>query len=255
MAKAARKRASGRGKGAGGIPPARAKAIRHVRWLRARLVRLRAALARRGAALVRWRQNFGGAKAKVATGRGAPDETDAPPKSDADADAEARAPRTSTPASATELPEAIPASSSTAAPAPPTGLADLRRPWATPVRPRLRGAAQVAGAAALRLTLLVGRAIRAIVRGVVDHRAGLLGLAHRALWWSALGLFLIGARGVIDPSAGSLTEVLPAFVVGFSLCAAAILLADTRRIRWAALTLGFGHGALGLLVWSVLTGS
>lgn len=120
------------------------------------------------------------------------------------------------------------------------------------MRPRLRSAIDRARHGLGRVAHGVVVGARAMAQALVAHRLFLLSLAHRALWWAALALFVIGARGLLDPAAGPIAAALPYFVIGFSLSAAAILIADTRRIRWAALALGFGHGALGLVVWGVL---
>ena len=116
-----------------------------------------------------------------------------------------------------------------------------------------------AGHMAARLLVLLGIVLRAASRGVagflavlMQRRVLVIGGVQRLLWWVALVLFVVGGRDLLSPYEGTLVEALPYFIVGFSLCALAILLASSRRIRWAALALGFGHGALGLLLWTVL---
>jgi len=118
---------------------------------------------------------------------------------------------------------------------------------------------RLAGQLAARLLVGLRLALRAASRGVVglsgllvQRRVLVIGGVQRLLWWVALALFVVGGRDLLSPYEGTLVEALPYFIVGFSLCALAILLASSRRIRWAALALGFGHGALGLLLWTVL---
>lgn len=123
----------------------------------------------------------------------------------------------------------------------------LRRGWTLSRRALARAAAALALVAAF-----VGRGLLAFGRGLARQRVLLLGLLQRGLWWSALALFLVGGRDLLRPYEGTLADALPYFIVGFALCALALLVADTRRIRWAALALGFGHGALGVLLWTVL---
>jgi len=95
---------------------------------------------------------------------------------------------------------------------------------------------------------------KGFARLLVAHRVFVIGTFQRLLWWAALALFFIGGRDLLSPYEGTLVEALPYFVVGFSLCALAILMASSRRVRWAALALGFGHGSLCLLLWTVLQG-
>lgn len=116
-----------------------------------------------------------------------------------------------------------------------------------------------AGQLAAHLLVGLRAALRAGSRGVVglsgllvQRRVLVIGGVQRLLWWVAFALFVVGGRDLLSPYEGTLVEALPYFIVGFSLCALAILLASSRRIRWAALALGFGHGALGLLLWTVL---
>jgi hypothetical protein len=123
----------------------------------------------------------------------------------------------------------------------------LRRGWTLSRRALARAAAALALVAAF-----VGRGLLTFARGLTRQRVLLLGILQRGLWWSALGLFLVGGRDLLRPYEGTLADALPYFIVGFALCALALLVANTRRIRWAALALGFGHGALGVLLWTVL---
>lgn len=100
----------------------------------------------------------------------------------------------------------------------------------------------------------LGRGVKSFGRLLVARRVFVIGTFQRLLWWSALALFVIGGRDLLSPYDGTLVEALPYFIVGFSLCALAILMASSRRVRWAALALGFGHGALCLLLWTVIQG-
>ncbi|MEZ4385096.1 MAG: hypothetical protein R3A79_27450 [Nannocystaceae bacterium] len=125
----------------------------------------------------------------------------------------------------------------------------LRRAWTLSRRASLR----VAGALCL-VAAHLSRGLLALGRGLALQRVALLGLLQRGLWWAALALFLVGGRDLLRPYDGTLADALPYFIVGFALCALALLVANTRRIRWAALALGFGHGALGVLLWTVLQG-
>ncbi len=97
-----------------------------------------------------------------------------------------------------------------------------------------------------------GRGLVGFGHLLVARRVFVIGLFQRLLWWAALALFVVGGRDLLSPYEGTLVEALPYFIVGFALCALAILMASSRRIRWAALALGFGHGALCLLLWTVL---
>ncbi len=97
-----------------------------------------------------------------------------------------------------------------------------------------------------------GRGLMGFGRLLAARRVFVIGLVQRLLWWAALALFVLGGRDLLSPYEGTLVEALPYFIVGFALCALAILMASSRRIRWAALALGFGHGALCLLLWTVL---
>jgi len=125
----------------------------------------------------------------------------------------------------------------------------LRRAWVLSRRGLRRFAlALVVGVGVL------GRFALGFMKMLGDRRVFVVGLLQRVLWWSALALFVVGGRDLLSPYQGTLVEALPYFIVGFALCALAILMASSRRIRWAALALGFGHGTLGLLLWTVLQG-
>ena len=114
--------------------------------------------------------------------------------------------------------------------------------------------AAVLGTFARFIAGALGRGVTSFGRLLVARRVFVIGTFQRLLWWSALALFVIGGRDLLSPYDGTLVEALPYFIVGFSLCALAILMASSRRVRWAALALGFGHGALCLLLWTVIQG-
>lgn len=215
----ARNRARSRTRRDRPLPPAQAAAIRHVRWL----VRRIRGLGQAPQALVGRLQRRGEA-------------------------AEAEAPEALAASQAPRVREPI-------APRPRRpSLVTLARPQATRLRALLVAAHRRLGPLFAAIVAGLVGGLGWLARGLVGQRHLLFGLAQRALWWSALALFVVGGRHLLSPYEGTLADALPYFIVGFSLCALAILLAATRRIRWAALALGFGHGALGLLLWTVLYG-
>lgn len=85
------------------------------------------------------------------------------------------------------------------------------------------------------------------------HRAFILGFFTRALWWTALGLLLLGGRALVEIHERTpfLETALPSLLGGLALCAVLLLFASPARMRWAAFALGLGHGGLLALVWVV----
>ncbi len=211
----------------GAVPPAQAAAIAHARWLVDRVRGVTGALGRAGAAL----------RAPLRSSRGAP------------------APAAEAPAEATSAePSAQPAARPSRAAALAAEVAGRARAASPRVRQRAALARHGLTRAASRALALVAAALLALGRGLVRHHGVLLGLVHRLMWWGSLALLIVGGRIAIDPHGHPLAEAVPFFVGGFALCAFAILLAASPRIRVAAFALGVSHAGLALLLWTLTQG-
>jgi hypothetical protein len=135
-------------------------------------------------------------------------------------------------------------------------LADLRPLLRVAARLLGRGFAAIGG---LTLFLLGGLARGSTITGdriagaLQRHRAVLLALFARALWWTALALLFLGGRALVEihERAPFVEAALPVLLTGLVLCAFLLLFARHARMRWAAFALGLGHGGLLALVWVV----
>lgn len=99
------------------------------------------------------------------------------------------------------------------------------------------------------------RGLRATGRAARHHRGPLAAIGHRAAWWSALALLVLGGRPVVG--LGTLPErtgALAPFAAGLLLCALVRLLAAPGRLRLFALGLGALHGTALVLVWTAFAG-
>lgn len=99
------------------------------------------------------------------------------------------------------------------------------------------------------------RGLLALGRAARRQRALLLAAGHRAAWWSALGLLMVGGRPILgsEPLPERWAALAP-FAAGLLLCAAVRLLATPGRLRLAALGLGALHGTALVLVWTAFAG-
>lgn len=92
-------------------------------------------------------------------------------------------------------------------------------------------------------------------RAALARRVALGAMALRAMWWSALGLLVVGGPLVLGHEAlPERWRVLTPFVVGLVVCGLLRLLAPARHLRVAALVLGALHGAAVVLVWTAFAG-
>jgi hypothetical protein len=101
----------------------------------------------------------------------------------------------------------------------------------------------------------LGRGLLALGRAARRQRAVLLAVGHRAAWWSALALLMVGGRPILgsEPLPERWAALAP-FAAGLLLCAAVRLLATPGRLRLAALGLGALHGTALVLVWTAFAG-
>ncbi|MGB1278257.1 MAG: hypothetical protein ACPG77_21100 [Nannocystaceae bacterium] len=121
-------------------------------------------------------------------------------------------------------------------------------------------ASQVASQAATRVmtalrrsAALIWRMLVVCLRQVIAHRRVVLGGCLRLGWWGALVLLVTAGPSVFEPtSARTLEQALPLFYVGVGLCAAVLLVAASRHLRWAAAGLALAHGTLAVVVLTVL---
>lgn len=91
------------------------------------------------------------------------------------------------------------------------------------------------------------------LRQLIAHRRIILGGLLRLGWWSALVLLVTAGPVVFEPtSAQTLDQVLPLFYLGVGLCAAVLLVAASRHLRWAAAGLALVHGTLAVAVVTAL---
>lgn len=122
-------------------------------------------------------------------------------------------------------------------------------------RPRVRAAAGATGPA-------LGRGARALGRGLLvlgalarRRRALVIAFACRAAWWSALAIFASAGAALLGFTVESVDAGLwRPFALGLSLCAAVVLVARERHLRWLATALGTSHAVLGLLAFGALQG-
>lgn len=122
------------------------------------------------------------------------------------------------------------------------GLRALAR-WSWPHLRTAAGVGTVAAAA-------IGRAIVVLGRHALRRRAVLAALGTRAAWWTALWLWVVAGRALLDLRRPLEPTLLASHVLlGLALCVLALLFSSGRRLRWASLALALGHGSLGLLAW------
>ncbi len=142
------------------------------------------------------------------------------------------------------------------APRPPSPqVADALGPIARAARRALVVAARGGGAAAQWLG-----------REALRRRLALLAVATRVVWWVALfawvqtAVVLLGPPGTGGDRGSDLAALATAhgdafaaarvsFVIGAIACALIVLLASSRRMRWAGGALGSMHGASAVVLW------
>lgn len=88
-----------------------------------------------------------------------------------------------------------------------------------------------------------------------ERKAVVRAIVYRMMWWSALGLLVLGGGVVLGH--GELPQreiVLAPFVVALAICGVLRLVAAERHLRVAALGLGVMHGGAVVMVWSAFAG-
>jgi len=104
-----------------------------------------------------------------------------------------------------------------------------------------------------RLAAVMWRLQVVCLRQLLAHRRIILGGVLRLGWWGALVLLVTAGPSVFEPASGrALEQALPLFYVGVGLCAAVLLVAASRHLRWAAAGLALVHGTLAVVVLTAL---
>lgn len=117
----------------------------------------------------------------------------------------------------------------------------------------LRAATRASAPIGLRIGRSIGRAAARLSVLARHRRAGLVALGARALWWTSLWLWVSAGADLLGWDVEVVDDGLwRPFAVGLGICAAVVLVARERHLRWLAIVLGTGHAALGLLAWAVL---
>jgi Na+-translocating ferredoxin:NAD+ oxidoreductase RnfA subunit len=95
----------------------------------------------------------------------------------------------------------------------------------------------------------VGAGLLVVARAAWTHRAVLFSVSHRVAFWSALLLLFVVGRERLSGFASDpiMNRGVLCFAVGLGLCVFVLVFAPERRMRIAALALGFAHGALAIL--------
>lgn len=120
---------------------------------------------------------------------------------------------------------------------------DARLRWAWP---HVRGGL-------LASTRALARACSSLGRWTWTHRVALVRVGQRVLWWTALALLVVVARGLVGVDSGLdlawFADALPWLIAGLVMASLVLVAARETRLRRAAFVLAGAHGALALLVW------
>jgi hypothetical protein len=98
------------------------------------------------------------------------------------------------------------------------------------------------------------RAAADLARRASEHRAVVLAVLTRLLWWGALAVLVVAGRELFAGPAAGHTEARVLFLAGAGLLASCLVLLVglERRLRWAAFGLGLGHASVAVLAWAAL---
>jgi hypothetical protein len=123
----------------------------------------------------------------------------------------------------------------------------------------LAAAARASAPRGLRIARATGRVTGRVAQRLSvlarTRRGGLVALGARALWWMSLWIWVSAGASLLGWDVDGVDDGLwRPFAIGLGICAAIVLVARERHLRWLAVVLGTGHAALGLLAWAVLRG-
>lgn len=101
----------------------------------------------------------------------------------------------------------------------------------------------------------VARAVLQLGAAGWTHRALVVAVLVRVVWWASLWLAISAASNIFDVrSSLDVPATLERLGLGLALCWGVVVFATAKHLRWAAIVLGTAHGALGWLLWTASGG-